>query len=66
MSEDKEKIHLQCCFCGSTIHPGGSSPVSIAIDLKDGATQGLYSHAECLRKALHPSVPLGVEIENEK
>ena len=57
MNEDTEGISYQCCFCGNLILPAGSDPVY----LEDGGTQGLAAHAECLRRALHPSVPLGVD-----
>jgi hypothetical protein len=53
-----EAPEFQCCFCGPEIAGGEVRPLVFA--LADGAAQDLYCHEECLRRALHPSVPLAV------
>jgi hypothetical protein len=53
--------HFQCCFCGETIE--GSQQVEMLLRVEDGGTQALYAHASCLRRRLHPSVPLSI-VEN--
>ena len=50
----------QCCFCGQSIEEQGSDPVTLNIPLEGGGTQQLPCHAACLRRVLHPSVPLAV------
>jgi hypothetical protein len=49
-----------CCFCGQTIKGHHADPVLLEIPLTPEGTQALYAHLTCLRRALHPSVPLGV------
>jgi hypothetical protein len=45
----------QCCFCGEVI--SGEKPLGITLDLGDGSTQDLWSHAACLSSRLHHTVP---------
>jgi hypothetical protein len=47
-----------CCFCGRPITDEEPRLLSLAVD--DGGEQELWCHEECLRRALHPSVPLAV------
>lgn len=49
---------VQCCFCGAAIALVPPDPVRLEVAGKDGETQELYCHAEHLKRALHPSVPL--------
>jgi hypothetical protein len=51
---------IQCCFCGQSVASSGTDPVSITLPVPDGGTQELWSHAACLRRVLHPSVPLAI------
>jgi hypothetical protein len=51
---------FQCCFCGHPIEEKGHDPVTLNIPLDDGGTQQLPCHEACLRRVLHPSVPLAV------
>ena len=56
MSEHAE-IQFCCCFCGQTIE---DDPHCLELELDDGGEQVLYCHADCLRRAVHPSVPLAI------
>jgi len=51
---------MQCCFCGEEILIRPPDPVRLEIAGENGETQELYCHAEHLKRALHPSVPLYV------
>ena len=55
-----ESQGYQCCFCGREVPERGVEPVLLTIVLENDAEQDLYCHVVCLRKALHPSVPLGI------
>jgi len=57
----KENLKYQCCFCGDAILAEPPDPILIEIKLPDNAAQGLTAHRKCITKALHPSVPLGIE-----
>jgi hypothetical protein len=48
----------QCCFCGQTIE--GEEPRVLTLEVEDGGSQELYSHEVCLRRAVHPWVPLAL------
>ena len=49
--------NAQCCFCGQAIE--GEKPKQVVLLLDNDARQGLYCHDACLRRVLHPSVPIG-------
>jgi hypothetical protein len=57
MADVSHRLRYQCCFCGQSVE--GESPREITLTLEGGATQSLYCHEGCLRRALHASVPLG-------
>jgi hypothetical protein len=46
---------VQCCICGSGIEE--EAPLELVLKLPAGATQTLFTHSDCLRKILHPTVP---------
>lgn len=48
----------QCCFCGATI--ADEAPRILVLEVDDGGTQELRCHEPCLRRAVHPSIPLAV------
>ena len=48
----------QCCFCGNSIV--GEPPRFLVLEVDDRGTQELPCHEECLRRVLHPSVPLAI------
>jgi hypothetical protein len=58
-------FRVACAFCTQTVTPVGDDPLEVFVRgaLTDGE-QGLYAHAECLRAAVHPSVPLLTEPED--
>ena len=60
-----DHISFQCCFCGGQIDETKTKAVDIQVMLEEGAIQGLTAHRKCLAKALHPSVPIGLDIEEE-
>ena len=60
----KNTERFACCFCGVSITPCQSDTVEIAVTIPDGGTQGLWSHAKCIREHLHKSVPLAIGNEN--
>jgi hypothetical protein len=47
-----------CCFCGESAPIGSDDFLSLLISLPGGATQELWAHGACLRRAVHPSVPM--------
>jgi hypothetical protein len=51
---------MQCCFCTTSIPLG--TAIVLTISLGDGASQRLASHKACLTEAVHPSVPLGLDL----
>lgn len=55
----KDPPVFKCCFCGTIVAPP-ESPTVLTIPWDDGSEQDLYCHLTCLRKAVHPSVPLGL------
>jgi hypothetical protein len=58
MTEPPSAVEYQCCFCAKEILRDGADPILLTIVLERDAEQDLYCHRECLRNALHPSVPL--------
>jgi hypothetical protein len=52
-----EKIKVQCCFCAETIKATAEELVECAVGFKDGSSQKLWCHVDCLGTRLHPSVP---------
>jgi hypothetical protein len=55
MNEDFNAI---CCFCGESAPIGSDGFFSLVVILPHGATQELWAHGECLRRVVHPSVPM--------
>ena len=54
-----------CCFCGKAIPNEGHEPIQIwARGQQDGGDQGLWAHLECFKAALHPSIPIGVALDD--
>ena len=49
---------FQCCFCGLSITDSAAEPVTMTVEVGDGGVQALYCHVACLRRILHPSVPV--------
>jgi hypothetical protein len=48
-----------CAMCNTPVKPVGDDPVEIFVrSAQDEGEQGLYAHAQCLRRCVHPSVPL--------
>lgn len=54
---DPTEAKFQCCFCGRSIE---GDLRSLELELDDGGEQVLYCHEECLRRVVHPSVPLAI------
>lgn len=52
------KVQYVCCFCAATISASQTDPVHLRIPLPEGANQEVAAHFVCLRRAIHPSVPL--------
>lgn len=59
--------NYQCCFCGNGIAPLADDPVEIT--LRTGrdqeASQALWSHALCLHRRVHASVPVAFVLPDE-
>jgi hypothetical protein len=53
-----EPPNAMCCFCGEYPSIGSDDFLSLLVSLPHGATQELWAHGECLRRAIHPSVPM--------
>jgi hypothetical protein len=53
------KPGYQCCFCAQPI---ASDVIILTFAVEGGGTQELPCHPACLRRVVHPSVPLAVEI----
>jgi hypothetical protein len=53
-----EPPNAMCCFCGEFAPIGSDDFLSLVVNLPDGASQELWAHGECLRRAVHPSVPM--------
>lgn len=66
MESAMRRLQYQCFFCGKTIEPNECDPCSlIVVTGWDGPAdrqheQQFFCHAEHLRSAAHPSVPLYV------
>jgi hypothetical protein len=60
MTSSSKRTDFQCCFCGQTIVERGGDPVTLNVPLDGRGTQQLPCHAACLRRVLHPSVPLAL------
>lgn len=52
-----EEMRVQCCFCAETIKLTAQEPIECAVHYRDGSTQGLWCHVDCLGLRLHPGVP---------
>lgn len=55
---DTKRSGYQCCFCGQAIE--GERPRILVLEVDGGGTQELPCHEECLRRVVHPSVPLAI------
>ena len=53
-----ERPSAMCCFCGEGAPIGSDDFLSLIVILPEGASQELWAHGECLRRAVHPSVPM--------
>jgi hypothetical protein len=53
-------IEFQCCFCARGLAASAPDLVMLVVPLEDGGSQELRCHSECLRRAVHPTVPLAV------
>jgi hypothetical protein len=52
-------VRFQCCFCSE--RAGKIDNVTrLTVLQPDGGEQELYAHPECLRRAVHASVPLAL------
>ena len=61
----EDTLSYQCCICGNRIEATRSELLTLHLEYPDGGVQGLYAHAFCLRRYLHPSVPTVFESETE-
>ena len=59
MNQSKTDIDIKhiCAICTKRIDDEVKS-VEIKVQLKDGGTQTFKVHKKCLKRALHPSVPV--------
>jgi hypothetical protein len=53
-----EPSNAVCCFCGEDAPIGSNDFLSLLVSLPHDATQELWAHGECLRRVVHPSVPM--------
>jgi hypothetical protein len=53
-----QPLRYVCCFCGEGV--ANEAPREMVLRLPEDASQQLYCHEVCLRRALHPSVPVGL------
>jgi hypothetical protein len=59
--------NYQCCFCGTGIATLGDDPVEITVRTgrDQEASQKLWSHALCLHRRVHSSVPVNLALLDE-
>ena len=50
-----ERSNAMCCFCGEYAPISSDDFLSLLVSLSEGASQ---AHGECLRRAVHASVPM--------
>ena len=62
MSDRGRRPGFQCCFCGLAAEEGAKR-VTLVIPLEDGGSQNLFCHSICLRRVVHPAVPLASDVE---
>jgi hypothetical protein len=60
-----EEMSVQCCSCGETINRTSQEPVECSVCFRDGTTQGLWCHVDCLGSRLHPGVPFLTRADRE-
>jgi hypothetical protein len=53
-----QPLRYVCCFGGEGV--ANEAPREMVLRLPEDASQQLYCHEACLRRALHPSVPVGL------
>jgi len=53
-----ERPNAMCCFCGEYAPIDSADFLPLIVNLPEGASQQLWAHGECLRRAVHPSVPM--------
>jgi hypothetical protein len=53
-----ERRNAMCCFCGEHAPEGSDDFLALVVKLPEGASQELWAHGECLRRMVHPSVPM--------
>lgn len=56
---------MMCCYCGQSITFDVSIEITIANDRESDEVQTVYSHSNCLDKALHETVPRGFKRSNQ-
>jgi hypothetical protein len=47
-----------CCFCGQHLADAEAGVAELHLATGDGGTQALRCHSRCLRRQVHPRVPL--------
>jgi hypothetical protein len=52
-----DDLEYQCCFCGKPIE---GKARHLVLEVDDEGTQDLPCHEECLRRVVHPAVPLAI------
>ena len=57
---------FQCCFCGGSLLEEDPCLVHLLLLSAEEATQELWGHAACLRRVVHPAVPLLLPEECEE
>jgi len=58
--QSSNPIAYQCCFCAQAIENVQPEPLLLTLAVDEDGEQVLHTHYACLKKALHPSVPLFV------
>lgn len=58
-----ENIIVMCCFCGEGLNFEKAIQISILIESDSEASQGLFSHKECLDNVLNKNIPRGFDLD---
>lgn len=57
-------MRVECCFCGNEIVPHAPDPVRFTVHGNPPEAQELFCHRRCLQRAVYPTVPLLVSVDD--
>ena len=53
----------QCAFCGEEISRS-SAVASVSLRSRARGQQGYFAHADCIKRAMHPTVALTLDLDD--